>query len=64
MFIKMEKQFCEEQVFHYHNEDFYTLIGEMNDFVRHIREDTSVENGSIADAVKVMELIDKIYQTA
>ena len=64
VYKKWKNNFCEEQVFHYHNEDFYTLIGEMNDFVRHIREDTSVENGSIADAVKVMELIDKIYQTA
>ncbi len=56
-----KNNFVESQTNQYSNPDFYTFREECLDFVNSIINDEPITNGTVEDAVRVMELVDKIY---
>ena len=53
--------FVETQINQYSNPDFYTFQRECDEFIDSIVMNKIISNGSILDAVQLMEIVDNIY---
>ena len=56
-----DHNFAEIQTTKYSNPDFYSFKEECNSFIDSIINDNAINDGSVSDTIRVMDLIDQIY---
>lgn len=59
-----EDNFCREETITYASKDYYTIAAETDDFIGKILSKEPVDYSTIDDAIKVMSLVERVFDSA